>query len=191
MTGMKNKIRTDVLKRRDEIPHDKRIAKDSLIKERLFLLPEFTRAKTVLFYASFRSEVNTFSMMNDSLKMGKRVVLPRVDRQNHLLLLFAISEISELKAGYMGIPEPPLHYDKAVSVEDVDIVVVPGAAFDTSCNRIGYGAGYYDILLSKRKKKAPVIGIAYEEQIVGLIPAEGHDVKVDAIITDGREVRNT
>jgi 5-formyltetrahydrofolate cyclo-ligase len=191
MTSLKEQLRRDILRRRDAIPPDKRAAKDFLIKERLLSLPEFVEAKTVLFYASFRSEVDTIGMVNDSLKAGKRVGLPRVDKQRHLLLLFEIVKMSELSAGYIGIPEPPLRDEMAMEIEDIDIIIVPGVAFDNSCNRIGYGAGYYDILLSKRKKKTPVIALAYEEQFVGAIPAEKHDIKVDVVVSDKRVVRIT
>jgi 5-formyltetrahydrofolate cyclo-ligase len=76
--------------------------------------------------------------------------------------------------------------DRLITLDDIDLVIMPGAAFDSSCNRLGYGAGYYDILLSKRKKKIPIIALAYEEQLVDSIPSEKHDVRVDMIITDKR-----
>jgi 5-formyltetrahydrofolate cyclo-ligase len=96
--------------------------------------------------------------------------------------------MGELKSGYMGIPEPSLPDERLVNLNEIDIVIIPGAAFDYSGNRLGYGAGYYDILLSGRKRRMPVIALAYEEQIVDSIPAEDHDVKVDMIVTDKRVI---
>jgi 5-formyltetrahydrofolate cyclo-ligase len=185
-SGMKKAIRKEVLKKRDEISPDLKMLKDSLIKERLLKLSEFIVAKTILFYASFRSEVETLSMIKDSLKMGKRVVVPKVDKERHRLRLYEIKDMSELSPGYMGIPEPSMRDDRLITLDDIDLVIMPGAAFDSSCNRLGYGAGYYDILLSKRKKKIPIIALAYEEQLVDSIPSEKHDVRVDIIITDKR-----
>jgi 5-formyltetrahydrofolate cyclo-ligase len=184
----KTTIRKEVLRKRDELSSNARVLKNSLIRDRLFSLPEFIGAETVLFYASFRSEVETINMIKDSLKMGKRVVLPKVDKRRHLLVLFEIMEMSELNAGYMGIPEPSLRDERAVNIYDIDIAIIPGVAFDSSGNRLGYGAGYYDILLSS-SKKIPVVALAYEEQIVDFIPAENHDVKMDLIITDNRVIR--
>ena len=181
---MKRAIRKEVLKKRDEISPDIKSVKNALIKERLFSLPEFINAKTVFFYASFRSEVETLSMIRESLKIGKKIVLPRVDKKRHRLMLYEIKDISELSPGYMEIPEPSLSGERLVSLDDIKLVIIPGAAFDYSGNRLGYGAGYYDILLSEGERKIPVIALAYEEQLVDSIPAETHDVKVDMIVTD-------
>ena len=185
---MKKNIRTDVLRKRDELSLDVRIAKDSFIQERLFSLPVFHEAKTILFYASFRSEVGTLGMIKDSLEKGKRVALPKVDKKRHMLMLYEMKDMTALTEGYMGIPEPLAADERALSIDDIDLVIIPGAAFDPSGNRLGYGAGYYDILLAKRKKKIPVIALAYEEQVVDSIPSEKHDVKVDVIITDQRVI---
>jgi 5-formyltetrahydrofolate cyclo-ligase len=186
---MKRDIRKEILKKRDEISPDIKSVKNALIKERLFTLSEFISAKTVFFYASFRSEVETLSMIKESLKMGKSVVLPKVDRKRHRLILYEIKDVSELSPGYMGIPEPSLSDDRLVDLDDIDLVIIPGAAFDYSGNRLGYGGGYYDILLSESKKKIPIIALAYEEQLVDSIPSETHDVKVDMIVTDKRVIR--
>ncbi len=74
-------------------------------------------------------------------------------------------------------------------IEDIDLVIVPGAGYDYAGNRLGYGGGYYDILLSGKKKNMPIIALAYEEQLVDAIPAEQHDVRVDMIVTDQRVIR--
>ena len=186
---MKKIIRREILKKRDGMSADIKAEKDSRIKDRFFFLPEFIAAETIFFYASFRSEVETLSMIEESLKMGKRIVLPKVDKERHRLRLYEIKDINELSEGYMGIPEPLPDDERLVPLDDIDLVVIPGAAFDYSCNRLGYGAGYYDIVLSERKKKMPVVALAYEEQIVDLIPSEMHDVKVDMIVTDKRVIK--
>ena len=186
---MKKIVRREILKKRDGMSADIKAEKDSRIKERFFSLPEFIVAETIFFYASFRSEVETLSMIKESLKMGKRIVLPKVDTERHRLRLYEIKDISELSEGYMGIPEPFLSDDRLVNLNDIDLVIIPGAAFDYSGNRLGYGAGYYDFLLSGRKKKMPVVALAYEEQIVDSIPSEMHDVKVDMIVTDKRVIK--
>lgn len=186
---MKKAIRKEALKKRDQIPHDIKAEKDLLIKEKLFSIYEFMDAGKILFYASFRSEVNTLTMIQESLRMGKKVVLPKVDKENHMLRLYEIKDLTELTAGYMGIPEPSLQNEMIVDLDAIDLVIIPGAAFDYSGNRLGYGAGYYDILLSKRKKKIPIIALAYEEQLVDSIPSEKHDVRVDMVITDKRVIK--
>jgi len=186
---MKNAIRKEVLGRRDRIPLELKGIKDSSIKQRLLALPEFLSAQSVLFYASFRSEVETSGIIRESLSMGKRAILPKVDKENHRLQLYEIKSISELIKGYMGIPEPRPSKEGIMILEDIDLVVIPGAGYDYAGNRIGYGGGYYDKLLSGKKKNTPVIALAYEEQLVDAIPAEKHDVKVDMIVMDQRVIR--
>ncbi len=186
---MKSIIRKKILKKRDKISRDKKTIKDLSIKQRLFSLREFMDAKIVFFYASFRSEVETLSMIIESLKMGKRVVLPKVQRKGHRIMLYEIIDISELSLGDLGIPEPPFFKARSLSLDEVDIIVIPGVAFDYSGNRLGYGGGYYDMLLAQRQKKIPIVALAYEEQLVDKIPSETHDIRIDMIITDKRLIR--
>jgi len=186
---MKKEIRNSILKIRDQIPFAVRTQKDLRIKAALFTLPEFLSAKTLLLYASFRSEVATPGIIQGSLAMGKKVLLPKVDAENSRLSLYETESMGELSPGYMGIPEPDLPDERRAFIDDADLAIIPGAAFDVSGNRLGYGAGCYDILLSTRRKNIPLVALAYEEQIVDAIPAEKHDVMVDMIVTDKRVIR--
>jgi 5-formyltetrahydrofolate cyclo-ligase len=185
---MKNAIRKEALGKRDRIPKELKGTKDSSIKQRLLALPEFLSARSVLVYASFRSEVETSGIIRESLSMGKRAILPKVDKGRHRLLLYEIKNPDELVSGFMGIPEPFQSEEREVLLEDIDLVIIPGAGYDYAGNRLGYGGGYYDKLLSGRQKKMPLIAIAYEEQLVDAIPAEKHDVRVDMIVTDLRVI---
>jgi 5-formyltetrahydrofolate cyclo-ligase len=185
---MKNAIRKEALGKRDRIPKELKGTKDSSIKQRLLALPEFLSARSVLFYASFRSEVETSGIIRESLSMGKRVILPKVDKTRHILRLYEIKNLDELIPGFMGILEPFNTEEKIVHLEGIDLVIIPGAGYDYTGNRLGYGGGYYDILLAGRKKKMPIIALAYEEQLVDAIPAEKHDVRVDMIVTDLRVI---
>lgn len=179
---LKKSIRNEVLKKRDVIPLPVKNAKDRAIKDRLLGMPEFKNASRVLFYASFRTETGTTGIIREALLTGKKVMLPRVNADT--LKIYEIKGMEELSPGYMGIPEPPV--SELRGLEDVDIVVVPGVAFDTSGYRLGYGKGYYDRMLSAAEKRCPVWALAYEEQVVESIPHEAHDVRVDIIITDKR-----
>lgn len=185
---MKNAMRKEVLGKRDRIPHELKGTKDSSIKQRLLALPEFLSARSVLFYASFRSEVETAGIIREALSMGKRAILPKVDKGRHGLRLYEIQSLDELAPGFMGIPEPIRTEKREILLDETDLVIIPGAGYDYSGNRLGYGGGYYDILLSGRKKNMPVIALAYEEQLIDAIPAEKHDVKVDMIVTDLRVI---
>ena len=186
----KSDFRRDVLARRDAIPPEVRTVKSRLIKERIFGLEEFNRAATILLFASFRSEVDTMEMVRGALSARKVTALPVVDRQEKKLLLYTIKEPEELAAGYGGIPEPTVRTEeRIITAADLDLIIVPGAAFDLSGRRIGYGGGYYDRLLAGKGTRTTVAAPAFEEQIVEAVPAESHDMKIDILVTDRRIVR--
>lgn len=185
---IKKTIRQEVLRRRDAISKNVKKEKDIVIMQRISQLPEFINAKTIFFYTSFRSEVDTIDMIKVSLNTGKLIVLPKVDKENNRLKLYEIKNMNELARGYMWILEPFVSEDRLRDLDDIDLIIIPGAAFDIYGNRLGYGAGFYDMLLSKMEKKIPIVAPAYEEQIVEKIPAEPHDIKVDKIVTDKKVI---
>ena len=185
-------IRREAIKKRDNIPEEVKEVKDREILETVLSYPPFSDSDTVMLYASFKSEVNTFPIIEYALREGKQVVLPRVNREAKRLDLFIIDSLDNLTRGYMGIMEPdPARANRADS-ENIDLIVLPGAAFDEKGGRIGYGGGYYDRLLGSIQCSPHLVALAYEEQIVEHVPMQEHDIKVHAIITDRRiiEVEN-
>jgi 5-formyltetrahydrofolate cyclo-ligase len=186
----KASLRKEQLQRRNSIPPEVRKVKNSAILTNLESLDEIRNAGTVLLFASFRSEVDMTGMISSALSSSKRVILPKVDAGTGTLQLFEISSPDELAPGYMGIPEPPGTADRNIfDINDIDAAIIPGACFDEKGNRVGYGGGYYDRLLSGLQKSIPVIAPAYEEQIVDAVPAEPHDIRVGIIVTDRRVIR--
>jgi len=188
---IKKTIRRETLRKRDSIAKNLKTEKDISILQRIIMLPEFSSAKTILFYASFRSEVDTVDLIKLSLHLEKKAVLPRVCREENILRLYEIKSINELARGYMWILEPSVDEARLRKLSDIDLVLIPGAAYDLKGNRLGYGAAYYDKLLAGMERKIPVVAPAYEEQIVEKIPAEPHDIRVDKIITDKRVIECT
>lgn len=184
----KKTLRQETLLKRDAISGNIKQEQDSAIRQRIIRLPEFTNAKTIFFYASFKSEVDTMEMIKITLSQGKKVILPKVDKENKKLKLYEIKDTSELAKSCMGILEPSVSGERLTGLDDIDLVIIPGAAFDVSGSRLGYGAGFYDRLLAGMKNKIPLIAPAYEEQIVENIPSEPHDVKVSKIVTDKRVI---
>jgi 5-formyltetrahydrofolate cyclo-ligase len=189
---LKKRLREKLLKSRDSIPPELKAQKESAIEKRLFNLDAFKKSKSILMYVSFRSEVDTRKYLDDMLRSGKRLILPVVDTRHNVLKLYDVKDTSELAPGYMGIPEPNIRENRRVTIKDIDLVVIPGTGFDAKGNRLGYGGGYYDRLLSYESKQLaeiehiPTIALAFEEQIGEDIPAEPHDITVDMIITDER-----
>lgn len=177
---------------RDAIPPDLKKKKDAAIRKRLYRLSEFMKADNILLFASFRSEVNTGAILTHVLKLGKRLTLPRVDARRRMLRLYEVKDANELSPGYMGISEPSAEIDREIPLGSIDLAVVPGIGFDATGNRLGYGGGYYDRLLSaagEQKARIFTLSLAFEEQITEALPSEPHDVRIDMIITDKRLIR--
>ncbi len=122
-------------------------------------------------------------MVRRALADGKRVVLPKVKGKE--LELFEILDVErDIAPGAWGIPEP--RETRTARVEDIDLILVPGAAFDEQGNRIGYGAGFYDKLLPFYKGRT--VALAFELQMVSAVPAASHDVPIQKIITEKRVI---
>ena len=180
---MKDKLRKEVLDARHRLSPEQRRTKTIAIEERLFSLPSFHAANVVMFFASFQSEVDTHHMIRRALASGKRVVLPKVRGKD--LELYEITNFDkDVSPGAWGIPEPDGTAVRRAELKEIGLIVVPGAAFDDQCNRIGYGGGFYDRLL--KDYLGQTVAIAFEEQLVRKVPCDDHDVPVKQIITDER-----
>lgn len=180
----KRQLRTEVLARRSAQTDKDTLSR--LILERLYALPAFQVAETVLFYVDVRSEVRTRQGLSQVLDSGKQLVVPYcVERE---LELFCLQDLKELSSGKFGILEPELELrkrrDRQVLPEELDFLVVPGVAFDRAANRLGHGHGYYDRLLSQIRTGVPKLGLAFECQLVSHVPTEAHDVPLDGVVTE-------
>lgn len=184
---MKKKIRGEVKERREAHPESERIGKSKKIAETLFSLTEFKKAKLVLFYASTKHEVHTHEMIESALMAGKRVAVPLTDMKRRCLSISEVKCLKDLAPGHFGILEPTKETFRQVSPQSVDLVIVPGIAFDLKGNRIGYGMGFYDSLL-RQMPHAKAIALAFDFQVVDEIPAEAHDVRVHKVVTEQRLV---
>jgi 5-formyltetrahydrofolate cyclo-ligase len=183
-SDQKRYLRTEALARRDSQPDKDALSRT--IGERLLSLPAYQQAKTVLFYVDVRSEVRTRWVLPRVLESGNCLVVPYcVGRE---LALFHLRNVSELVPGRFGIlePDPVLRGDphRRVGADQLDLLIVPGVAFDQFGGRMGHGHGFYDRLLAKIRPGIPKIGLAFECQIVPAVPTEPHDVPLDAVITE-------
>ena len=185
---MKEKLRKKIMDTRKSLPDSDVLEKSKQIKKRLFEMTEFKKADTILFYVSYDNEVYTHDMIKENLSSGKNVIVPITDKEKHCLILSKLNNWEDLECSTYSILEPKKNCIREVSLDKIDLILVPGVVFDESGNRIGHGMGYYDKLL-KNSKNATHIGLAFEVQIVDNIPAEDHDVKVDRIVTEERIIK--
>jgi 5-formyltetrahydrofolate cyclo-ligase len=181
---VKHKLRKEILDSRLRLPAAERKDKSRDIEHRLFGLQEFREADVVMFFASIQSEVETHGMIRRALAEGKRVVLPKVVKGKQLEAQEIRNFDEDTSPGMWGIPEPQSGVH--VPGRDIGLIIVPGAAFDTSGHRIGYGGGYYDRHL--RGYNGMTIALAFEMQIVPCAHALEHDIPVKKIVTEKRVI---
>jgi len=149
--------------------------------------PELAIARTVLAYGATPEEIDPAIAVERLRACGATIAYPRIESPG-VLGLHVVDDETELVHGPFGLTEPP--YDApGVDPLDIDAVIVPGVAFDRSCWRLGYGGGYYDRLLPLLRPDCARIGVAYDEQVIETIPAEEHDVRLDAVVTPTGVIR--
>lgn len=177
----KRQIRSKILFKLKIQKEDNRDQKSKSIKEQLFRTQVFKKAKIVMFYLSFDGEVNTLDMIKEAHNLGKIVAVPVCKKNKVTLRPCILPAKAGLKKGPYGVCEPAIK--RRVNLEDLDLVIVPGIAFDKKGNRLGRGKGCYDLFLKKLYPKGiPTIGLAFDFQILPLIPATKRDVSVDRVI---------
>ncbi|MFH1038733.1 MAG: 5-formyltetrahydrofolate cyclo-ligase [PVC group bacterium] len=186
---MKRSIRSEILRRRNALTREEILLKSRVIAESLRGRPDYRDAGTVMFYVSRGSEVHTGRMISRALREGRRIAVPltRVAERNLRAMLIRDPE-GDLAPGFRGIPEPVPGRAEEVAPAELDLVIVPGIAFDPAGNRLGMGEAYYDAFLKKIRPGASKIALAFECQVVNRIPAAHHDVAVDAVITEERVI---
>ncbi len=175
----KKKIRSIILLKLNKQKEEKRDTKSKLIKQKLFRAQAFKKAKVVMFYISFDGEVNTQDMIKEAQKLGKIIAVP-VCGKNRRIKPCRLDQHNRLKNGLYGICEPVAR--RSINLQDIDLVVVPGLAFDKQGNRLGRGKGYYDCFLRQLPKETVSIGLAFDFQILPLVPATDTDVSVRRVI---------
>ena len=156
------------------------------IVDRFMQLPEYQQAQTVMFYVDVRTEVRTRQALPAALASGKRIVIPYCVEGE--LELFHLESMDELELGMYRILEPKAELRgilaKRTPVEELDLVMVPGVAFDRRGGRTGHGKGYYDKLLEHALSKSPLIALAFECQLFPEIPMQEHDIFMDKVVTE-------
>ena len=184
---MKKSLREQLLIKRKELPKTEVKMKSCQIQHRLFSSPWYRTAQTILFYVSYDNEVNTHDMIQESLKNGKTVIVPKADVQNKTLCLSKLLRWDDLSPGAYSILEPRDSSIHEVPISSIELLIIPGIGYDQHGNRIGHGMGYYDRLL-KNTVQAHSIGLAFECQLIESIPVEEHDEKVQMIVTEDRSI---
>jgi 5-formyltetrahydrofolate cyclo-ligase len=178
-------LRKLITERRDRLADADLAALSRDVARNLFAFEPFQRARTVMFFVAFRSEVHTLPMIDRAIDAGKVVVVPVSLLDEKRLLPCRIENTEQdLAAGSYGILEPPPERRVPVLPELIDFVCLPGLGFDRRGNRLGYGGGYYDRFLESLRPDTTLAALAFSFQIVESVPAAAHDKPVPFVITD-------
>jgi 5-formyltetrahydrofolate cyclo-ligase len=181
----KRELRTRMRSLRAVLPAAAAGERSRAATKRVLELPEYAAAKTIVAFSAIQKEADPAEILSSARASGKRVGLPRV--VDELLELHEFGDVSELEEGAFGVLEPSATA-RVITPAEVDLVIVPGLAFDPRGHRLGYGRAFYDRLLP-HMPQAFRVGFAYDFQVMMELPNDPHDVPMHAVVTDQRMLR--
>jgi 5-formyltetrahydrofolate cyclo-ligase len=188
----KRRIRRSILAVRRGLSEGDRLTRSRRVWGRVTTLAYYQRARTVLAYMAFAGEVLTDGLIRQAMASGKQLVLPMVRAERQDMALYRIDDLErDMIPGYHGILEPHPQRTRVLAPDRLDLVLVPGIAFDLQGGRLGYGAGFYDRLLSQLSRDIPTVGLAFDFQIIPRLPLQPHDIMLEVIVTDRRTIWGT
>lgn len=179
-----------MLKERSKLSKDKILSKSKSISEKLYNLKLYKESNFIFSFISFKDEVNTHDIIKTSLDKGKRVGVPITIPKTRIMKVSELIDFDkELALGFYNILAPLEEYERIISPEIIDLVLVPGLAFNRKGYRVGYGGGYYDSFFARMKRPAIKIGICFDMQLIEKAPVGYYDVPVDYILTENEFIK--
>ncbi|KPU53182.1 5-formyltetrahydrofolate cyclo-ligase [Bacillus wiedmannii] len=189
MREEKVRLRKQIIEHMNSLSEERYTTLSEQIAFSLYAQKEWAEAKTVGITLSMENEVNTYAIIEKAWEEGKKVVVPKCNKETRTMSFRQISNFNQLEIVYMNLREPIPARTEEVNADDIDLQIVPGVAYTERGERIGYGGGYYDRYLLHYKGKT--LSLAYSFQIVEHIPVEPFDKNVEKIITEkGTMVKN-
>jgi 5-formyltetrahydrofolate cyclo-ligase len=179
----KERLRTRLLETRREMTFEDVWERSALIQKGLVNSAVFLRARSIALYSSCQNEVLTDAVFEAARRDEKDVYYPRVFRGRDVMVFLPVRSLDELTPGAFDIREPGAGAEEAIDPGALDLIVLPGVAFDRRGARLGFGKGYYDRALAGCEKPL-LLALAYDFQVVEAVPTGPHDVRMDALITE-------
>ncbi len=180
--GDKNQLREKLIVIRNAVDPDLAEAASLGVWNILQEVPEYQKARGIGAFASIPHEINTYPILEGTLAAGKKLYLPKIMKDKAHFEFYPVQDLKNLQPGPYDILEPT--GNRAAEWEEMDMVLVPGLAFDRAGRRLGFGKGYYDRALPLLKSHCLSVGLGYCFQIVDQVPAAEHDVPVKAILCE-------
>ncbi len=186
---LKNSNLSIVAERLDKFTSEELAQKYETIEHKLFEFANFMESEMIFLYTPQSSEIPTEKIIQKALYIEKQLVLPVLTSTKNVINLYKILDFNkDLVINNNDILEPNIKKCKKIPLEEIDIAIIPGLAFDDKGGRIGFGNDYYRRLISKLPETCRKISLAYEEQVVDQIQMESRKYTVDIIITDKRVI---
>ncbi|MGB3366374.1 MAG: 5-formyltetrahydrofolate cyclo-ligase [Acidaminobacteraceae bacterium] len=179
----KKTMRKDMISKRKLLSKNEVETKSSAILENLKSLHLMENAEHIMIYMDFRNEVKTFEFINYMKSLNKKIYIPRVNTQTNQLDTYLIESSSDLILSDYGILEPSPEMNPS-DATIIDLIISPGVAFTRNCDRLGYGAGFYDRFLIRTKDNVITAALSFSMQIVESLPVEDHDQRLNYVITE-------
>lgn len=176
----KHQLRQQLLGRRKKLDPEACQALSLQIQKKLLAARCFRQAQTMALYSPVHNEVQTSLLLEAALDQGKQTFFPRVcgDRMRFLRVLSP----TDLAPGHFGVAEPTT--EESIGGDQLDLILVPGIAFDHSGHRLGYGKGFYDRELAQATGRSCRVGLCYQFQLCSWLPRETHDLPVHVLVTE-------
>ena len=172
-TALRNSIRA----RKRAMTEEEIVSRSEALAQQFYASEAYKYAKTIYGYMPYNQEVRTIPMMEQALKDGKRVAIPKC--YGDTMKFIFIDDLSKVEKGYANIPEPIA--DEPVADDTTALVLMPGLAFDPQGHRCGYGGGFYDKFLAAEPDH-PTLALCYEFQMLPHLETEAHDIPVDYVL---------
>lgn len=172
----KKELRRQIREKKRAMTQEEIISRSTRLGELLRSSQVYKDAETIYFYLPYNQEVRTVPMLEQAIRDGKKVAVPKVYGDDMKFLY--LEDLSRIGKGYAGIPEPI--DDEPVAEDPRALVLMPGLAFDPEGHRIGYGGGFYDKFLA-REPEHPTVALCYEFQMLPKVETEEFDIPVDRV----------
>lgn len=179
----KNELRKKILAIRRTMTREEVVAGSDRLQENLCAWPVYQNAKNIMLYLAMPDEPHLDKVISHALAAGKTVCVPHMRETRGLMDAAIITNLDDLVVGQFNLLTPNPATLKILEPSDLDLIIVPGVAFDKTGRRLGMGAGYYDRFLPKAIK-ADLIGAAWSAQILETVPTDEHDRPVNFLLTE-------
>ena len=184
----KTELRRSIKDSRTKLDREKKLDYDADIQSRVLTLRSYHEASVIFTYVSMENEPSTLGIIHAAWANGKRVAVPKCEKDSSEMTFYLIKSMSDLAPGYYGILEPDTEKCERIDDYSHGLCVVPGLSFDAEGYRLGYGRGYYDRFL--KQFRGTSVGLCYSSCVKWKLPRSDYDVPVDMISTE-RYLRNT